>query len=422
MRKLNNKGLSLVELLIAVCIIGIIVTPLFKSFVSSYRVNSLSKQTLRATTLAQNEMEFFEKESLQDICDPDVYGFSASRPDGYEILTQPNPADVNDKGCYSFVRRGIINDESGREMFDVYISLDPLREDSSSRYYTANTTPLLVMNTISNKDSGTYVQTVRTESNAVDQDTIAYSYFQANQNPIYTYTTEQFKKELKRTITVTITQTEVGGMDYTKATVSYLYKHENPYVMPVDKRTYTPSPTVIYDNTGSLDAEGNPIALKSVYLFYAPRYEMNAGYTDDIVVRNESGLPVDIYIVRQDLLQEGGSTVRPTPMNYMASLTIYDVITAGKTAGVYHTNLNVNEAVAEGSGQQIQLELHNATSPVAMSYSRNEIIQAAGLKALEYVQAKDRIYEMEVKVYKAGETPGDAGVKAYATLTGTKLE
>ena len=64
MKKQNNKGFTLIELLVAITVLAIVITPLLHSFVSSHRVNAKSKQLMRATTLAQNEMELFEKRCL----------------------------------------------------------------------------------------------------------------------------------------------------------------------------------------------------------------------------------------------------------------------------------------------------------------------------------------------------------------------
>ena len=70
MKKQDNQGFSLIELLVAVVILAVVVVPLLHGFLSSYRVNSKSKSVLRATTLAQNEMETFEKEKIEDLIDP----------------------------------------------------------------------------------------------------------------------------------------------------------------------------------------------------------------------------------------------------------------------------------------------------------------------------------------------------------------
>lgn len=62
-----NAGFSLVELLIAVTIMAIIVIPLLHMFVTSTRINVKSRQTLRATTVAQDIMEGLKAYSLEEV-------------------------------------------------------------------------------------------------------------------------------------------------------------------------------------------------------------------------------------------------------------------------------------------------------------------------------------------------------------------
>ena len=56
-QKQSNKGFTLVEVLVAILILAIIVVPLLSAFVMSAKTNAKARQTLRATTLAQNVME-----------------------------------------------------------------------------------------------------------------------------------------------------------------------------------------------------------------------------------------------------------------------------------------------------------------------------------------------------------------------------
>lgn len=56
-RKQNNKGFSLIELIVAVAVIALVVGPVLHAFVTSMRINRNSKEMLQATTVAQNIME-----------------------------------------------------------------------------------------------------------------------------------------------------------------------------------------------------------------------------------------------------------------------------------------------------------------------------------------------------------------------------
>ncbi len=66
-RKNPDAGFSLVELLIAVTILAIIVAPLLHMFVTSTKINVKSRQTLRATTVAQDIMEGLKAYTLEEV-------------------------------------------------------------------------------------------------------------------------------------------------------------------------------------------------------------------------------------------------------------------------------------------------------------------------------------------------------------------
>lgn len=71
-KRFNNKGMSLVELLIAVVILAVIVVPLLHAFVTSSKVNAKAKSKLRQTAVAQDIMEGLKAYSVEDL----VYQFN----------------------------------------------------------------------------------------------------------------------------------------------------------------------------------------------------------------------------------------------------------------------------------------------------------------------------------------------------------
>ena len=418
MRKTDDKGFSLVELLIAVCILAIIIIPMLNSFLSSYRVNARSRQTLRATTLAQNEMEIFEKESIEALIELDEFAYDEpENPSGYQLVSSSTT-----DGSYVFKREGIINDESGRAMFDVYIELDPERSEASGRYYDQNTSSVINMSTVSSLDSAIYVQEVQSATNLNDTDTEAYKWFEANKLPTATWTLNTFAAEVEREITVVISQYDMAGKTYTVAKVVYNYSLNRSSIMPSEFFTYTPVQQVIFDNSNRLDDEGNPIELKSVYLFFLPR--LNANNSDKIVIENNQGLPVDVYVVRQDvpnMATTDSDDMLQIPQSYQAGLEIHDKLVDGSTLSTYYTNLNIDSAEAVGAGKQIGLKFKDAAifNDVG-NYLRDDVINKTGLVSLYEGTAKDRIYTMTVKVYEYGANINTEN--ALVTLTGTKLE
>lgn len=267
MARKDNKGFTLLELLVAVVILAVIIVPMLRSFVSSYRVNARSRENMRATTLAQNEMEIFEKEKIEDLLDTTKFG--------YTVTKKPDETNVNDPGLYEFTKLGIINDESGKDWYDVVVKLNPERVTASDLYYAQNTQDILFMNTISGIDSGSYIQRVRNDVNENGEDEEVYKLYMTRQHPEGVtgnkWDTQRFAEELTRKITVKIEQEDQGGYKTTVAKVRYDYMIDHIWgIVPDEYEKYTTKDRVFFNNSQTLDEDGKPVELKSLYLFYAP--------------------------------------------------------------------------------------------------------------------------------------------------------
>ena len=221
----------------------------------------------------------------------------------------------------------------------------------------------------------------------------------------------------------------------------------NSGVMPLPYQSYTEESIIFNNSAQSIGEDGKLPELKSVYLFYAPRYkgysspssiscnlngETNTYKTNEewIVIDNEAELPVDVYIVRQDILKNGSNTdIENVPTNYQPRIEIHDGIDSeGHTIGHYFTNLNIDQAVVSGEdglGAQIDFSaLKNNANP-GKFYSNSEALAAIEPKTLNGVgsaqaQEKDRIYTMTVQVYNHGADRTVAN--PVVTMTGSKLE
>lgn len=454
----RNKGFTLLELLIAVLVLAIVIIPLLHSFVSSFRVNARSRETMRATTLAQNEMELFEKEKIEDLADPAKFTYR-----GWGTVT-PEP-DSN--GCYTFVREGIVNDDSGRSMFDVVVRLNPERAVDTDRYYSQNTNGFLYINTFSNLDCGSFVQPLKSNINDPNNrfcDETVYSIYEANRLND-SWNTNKFRELLAREITVQISQFDDGTKIVTKAKVIYDYYCDSSMVKSGYQK-YTKE-QIIFDNSQEFDEDGNPIELNSIYLFYTPRGSMpkcgtGVSFTcdgkqvnpkvDKITIKNESKLPVNVYILRQDILSlsEEPSTGeykqvewngsgdynewfelnKADVSNNRAELEVHDYMDAeGKTYGNYYTNL---EKIDTNPNFSIKLQdLANASRV----FSDADAIDLTKLRVIsmnlesDHVKAsetKDRIYTMVVEVYRHVEGQNVETTAAHSdplvVMDGSKLE
>ena len=76
--KLNNEGLSLIELVVALLILAVIATPLLQLFVSAARANRVNAEELSAETVASNVMEAVK-----------VYGLEKTAEEFYKNKLSP---------------------------------------------------------------------------------------------------------------------------------------------------------------------------------------------------------------------------------------------------------------------------------------------------------------------------------------------
>ena len=83
-KELNNKGFSLVELLIATVILAIVVAPLLHTFVTAANTTARSRQIGDATLVSENIAERVEATALFDLF---------NEPDPGKYLTVPQQRD-----------------------------------------------------------------------------------------------------------------------------------------------------------------------------------------------------------------------------------------------------------------------------------------------------------------------------------------
>lgn len=67
MKKENNKGFSLIEIVIAMAMIAIVVLPILQTFIASARINRNARQTMIQTDVAQTIMEGFADKTFMEI-------------------------------------------------------------------------------------------------------------------------------------------------------------------------------------------------------------------------------------------------------------------------------------------------------------------------------------------------------------------
>lgn len=106
----NKKGYTLVELIITLAVIGIMLTPIFNSFIESNRVNLRSRRLISAAYLAQNQLE-------------EIKGLTRGEFNALDINTLDLIGIDHDDWSYNETRTNS-DTTNGGTMFDVNVSIE----------------------------------------------------------------------------------------------------------------------------------------------------------------------------------------------------------------------------------------------------------------------------------------------------------
>ena len=112
MRKLKNddRGVTLVEIIVSIAILAIIVLPFLNAFVTATKTNVKAKNEMNATHLATNIMEGIEKNSMKTLAYQFNYpseGFDVA--DGFNISDGSSACELLKKsGKFDNVKRLVL--------------------------------------------------------------------------------------------------------------------------------------------------------------------------------------------------------------------------------------------------------------------------------------------------------------------------
>lgn len=441
-RKLKNKGFTLVEVLIAMGILGVIVAPMLRSFIFSYNMNAKSRHRMDAVNMSESLLEGIKGNTIEeavtkfttsvsfDMIDPALIstgGVSQIAPSSLDANGNPKEGtsyatltaddgesqittdaegnfvftpSTDDTKKYYFHVKNIIPQKSS---YDTFIEIDPSPykgdvETQTLGTYYHNSMPVGSVGSVNIEGNASYMQgadadeailhTLYTKGLAQN----GSSYPQIYDDTLYG------EKVLYRTITVTID--EIGS----ERTVTITYDYTAKVAGQADVSTAPKSPsTQIYK-------ERTDKELNNIFLFYSPLYESKGGNIhDSIVIDNKKGNKVNVYLVKQEI---------PTTMSLQVAETLYkvDVNINEPTTGSYAdhkttvmTNINKNLAAdyIEGLDEYIDQGNFFFNGGLLAGDQVKEIV-----KHLDASDTKDRYFDVKIRVYESknttdGKVPSD---------------
>ena len=264
--QLNNKGFSLLELLVAVAILAVIVTPFLMAFLTTTRINASTKEQQRAKFAATNVME--------DIRSVDAEAIIAD--------TEHTQAIVDEDGTTYYLYT--TTQTTDGEDYTVEAILDPRittedEDDESTDYNAERMAHIYGMNSAYD---AFYELDAATDNSKIEQ---LAEILLGNRDE---ETLQSVYDSVNREIILHISTNEKGGTDVSVRAV---------YTMPSGAtiNTVSTSEQVVY-------TDSNPDnALRGVYLFYNPLYNGSSRQAKEtITVVNDKGIECDVYLVKQN--------------------------------------------------------------------------------------------------------------------------
>lgn len=411
MRRKNNKGLTLIELIVSIAILAIIVLPLMTAFVVSLRTNAKAKEKLRAIDIAHNFMEGMEAESVTDVISQlaydDTFNLLANKGSlkSVEVVKREGkfasairlediPAEVENKDA--LITSSVTKDKSGNFVVKT--------NDSKKYYFYVNQIPsdgkvfdALVtidgnMKSDSADPSGKSIPKYNTEVSVADMERTNLAYDAVNtkvktvQNVIEDLHTakgmnlleDDVNKYMKRTTTITIGR-PTSNPKSAKVTVSYVYElfdgcpkrddmgnqlvdedgnllTEGALTFPEAGSSYESEYSeVVFDNTDTVDVKDT--YLKNVYFYFMPWYASTqtdpTNRTEQIVIDNTANIDCTIKLIKQQAVED--SQLNTAEMAYRAVVNLRESLgTDEKPHAKIETNLNTNLAVVRDDSDNFE--------------------------------------------------------------------
>lgn len=422
MKKKNNKGITLVELIVTVTILAIIVAPLLRAFVISAQTNAKAKERLQATDLAQNIMEGLEAYGVDDISKQmNFTGFqmldgssaataacelnyseskySVARTTETEseldfvITLKPTSSTrydaatntynfvgtQNANGCYYFALGGLT---SGGKSYDALITATP--SAASVGGMDINSVDLAQISAISSDTSYvaayTYSDAINDQSSISSEWDGKVSDNLGHSNLAYA----SYKNQIQRTVTISLD----GDTDIRTINIKYSYELRSPYTTDSGQTILFERSVTAFDSMGD-----DSVHLEDFYFLFYPWYNGNNAVADNIVINNPKNFEADIILAEQKKY-DGDTRDEASSDRYSVKVS---VVESAETTGSMsdHTHVNIRPSISEATNVwwarcQYPSTVFTLVDSTCMTDSLVEH------------SSQGRIFDVTIKIYSAG--------------------
>ncbi len=343
-KKLNNKGMTLIEVMVAVIILSLVGGVLLQSFSTSAKVNRDAKEKQQAMVLAQSLMEAFKAYDTNSLeiqfssvpnSDFKLYSLGASSTKSYST-------DLSNNKYYS-----LFNIVFDGKAYDAKVKLTP----------TTSTAPFVKIS-----DSNVYKDAIFRQLHEVNyldgfQVAVVNELLALGAKPLDPgdfYQLEGVTTINKRVTTVDISANTVyTNVEYTFTVNNLEYTKVDPVDLSESTEYYSDTLTYTYSYASDGQSYNNSVTgapLENVYWYYYPLYR-EPGHMrcveDRLIIQNNSGAEKNFYIIKQK-----SGVLDESSLNSGEALYKLYTDVSGDVVNFYH---NVDEEFTHGGHPDIVL-------------------------------------------------------------------
>ncbi len=413
-RKLNNEGVTLVELLVAITMLCIVVGAFYSCFVLAAKTNAKSKIHHKATTLAQNILENIKAEDMDSLMHQIVWpvhivaeedgsiknvrNFRLVSQSGYDVSNiisfaeGDNPyAESEDGGItasynpevdiYSFCLRNINMENTS---FDALVTVKLSDAIDNAGTVIGEKDMVHIPSMDSNYDA--------VVSNAAVYDREALSYFESK--GVYDALSPS---DITRKITVDIDEdVKLSGDIGYQVSATYRYDCQDELYEVTD---------MVFSNE-----EDRGKVLRNVFLFFNPHFGwVDDGWTEHIVVNNPDDYETDVYLIKQQPTDDEAALIQEESKQY----TVKVAVNEGNKDGLEVSSVDLKTNL----GYSFKNPTVLMTSRQA-EYSFNGGVRADfdtffNMTALTNKSKAELLFDVNIKIFKGDASREVTGVASY---------
>lgn len=448
----KNAGFSLVELLIAIIVLAIIIVPFSRSFVSSSRMNGNSRRLQRATTVAQDIVEGLKAYNIDElkeqfnnpldgfyIVDSRLVHGTIAEDTAMEAGDSHYSGEPDAPGVYYFTMEDF---QIQNVEYDALIRIDAsvYGEGTTVHDNAFNVSDMAKPGSVMKNRDGSYAQPVGLTKAVLDE--IQERFGLTDPGALSIPEGEEFSFKIfkniggriNRTVEVDIkkdhTETDENGNNVVYCNAEITFDYECTY-NGVTEHIFGRSTSPVGEIDHTLCAAD--ITSGNFYLFYYPCYEAQ---TDNIIIKNDSKEPFQVFIVKQveikgELDSEGNqqqllsdAQLNNAEMGYKAVVNVNDTITNDIDNTIIRTNLGMNlvnstftgtGVTRPPAGQMPTYEVEKEDIPTQVTYKFNGAVSAVNVFGLAGTRlhgtggndilndkVTEVIFDIEVSIYRQG--------------------